>query len=115
MMGWHITVYREQDPKNVLAQWQSGVHGLNWLDPLVREGHAVVVSKNGYPSLYKVKARVLVPMLRIELPSERNTWIAGPDDVIDHAIWKGKSTRDRSALAKSPPDEWLMVEAWDES
>ncbi len=59
MLGWHISVYRQQDdatppataeiPKGKrLAIWQTGMYGLKWLNDLVKAGRATDLGGNGY-------------------------------------------------------------------
>ncbi len=41
-------------------------------------------------------------------------WWSDPHDVLlPH--WLGKTTMDEHALTSCEPEEWLLVEAWDES
>ena len=115
MMGWNITLYRSQDKETALAEWQSGAHGLDWVAPLIQEGRARLLDASGYPSLYLVKADVMLPMLQNEAPDASAVWITGEHDVIDFSLWKGKMTIDRDAIAQCARDEWLLLEVWDES
>jgi len=46
----------------------------------------------------------------------RDNWLCDPWDVITDADkWEGKTVVDRDAVTLCRPDEWLLVEAWDES
>ena len=45
----------------------------------------------------------------------RDNWRCDPWDVIIPDIWEGKTVVDRDAATLCRPDEWLLVEAWDES
>ena len=36
-------------------------------------------------------------------------------DIIDYSKWQGGTARDEQLLADCHPDEWLLVEVWDES
>jgi hypothetical protein len=42
------------------------------------------------------------------------TWSHDAGDVLT-SEWEGKTAIDRAAAAECSPDEWLLVEAWDES
>ena len=44
----------------------------------------------------------------------RNTWVSEPGDILTED-WAGKTVLDHAALAQCPPDEELLIEAWDES
>ena len=48
------------------------------------------------------------------LPNEFPTWVAGVGDVMTDR-WIGRTTVDSQAVEQIEPDEWLLVEAWDES
>eukprot|EP01031_Cornospumella_fuschlensis_P052725 gene52725-64426_t len=63
MLGWHITIYRQEkggdspasfeEPTGMtLAVWQAGLWGLGWINELVEAGHAVCLGGNGYPLKY---------------------------------------------------------------
>ncbi len=111
MLGWHIIVFR-QDNSGVspatftskegsrLAVWQTGLHGLNWIDELVKEAKAVDLGGNGYPLRYTAKSEHLVSHILPEPPLARATWRT----VIDPLV-----------VSQCRPDEWLLIEAWDES
>jgi hypothetical protein len=144
MLGWHISVYR-LIPRDLpaapagtgrpttrrltleamdslrdgfvrgdrLAVWQSGVAGLRWVDEIVASGAAIAASANGYPSLYYAKAVDVVARL-VAPPDATKAWISGPDDILG-AKWAGRTVTDPGAIEACTPDEWLLIEAWDES
>jgi hypothetical protein len=125
MLGWHISVYRlsaesasaaayDAPDRQRLAVWQTGSNGLRWLVELVELGKAKDLGGGGYPQRYSVLARDLIPELADEPPEARSTWVCGPSDIIGDK-WDGKTVIDRDALASCGLDEWLLVEAWDES
>ena len=126
-MGWHIFVYRQisgrdtpstnSDPSGVLlASWQARVNGIDWLKGLVKADKAVHLSDNsGYPVRYSVRTGAVVPIVLHGPPHARRVWIAGPTDIIDSDHWPGRTTVDQRAIELCRPDEWLQVEAWDES
>ncbi len=66
MLGWHITVYRQEggcdSPASfeaptgaTLAVWQADIGGLKWIDALVDKGLAVCLGGNGYPMEYTAR------------------------------------------------------------
>ena len=125
MLGWNISIYRQkgggsspaapESPKGTrLAVWQAGWNGLAWLDELMKAGKVLNLGGNGYPSWYTATAAELRPRLVDEPPEAYATWISGLGDIIS-SQWEGKTVIDREALAACSPDEWLLIEAWDES
>jgi len=125
MLGWHISVYRQADNRAApattksrkgarLAVWQAGWDGLKWIGELASEGKAIDLGGNGYPCSYTAIAEHLIPHIVDGPPGARNTWVFGTTDTITEN-WEGKTMIDREAAADCRPDEWLMIEAWDES
>ncbi len=124
MLGWHISVYRQEDggskaataasPQGTrLAVWQANWHGLDWLHELVSAGNAIDPGGNGYPRRFTATAEYLIP--RIKEPPEANAvWISDPSDILTDK-WAGKTVVDLDAIAQSGMGEWLLVVAWDES
>ena len=101
-LGWHITVFRQQhDESNPadfksatstrLAVWQAGVDGLDWIGELVKQQQAIRLGGDGYPSRFTATAKHIIPRIR------------------------GKTTKDPDAMKACRPDEWLLIEVWDES
>lgn len=125
MMGWRISVYRRDSndgddataqPRDGerLAVWQTSVGGLQWVDALVKAGNASVIAEGGYPNRYMATATRVLPSLLNGPPQARAVWVCGPEDVISDG-WPGKTVIDRAAIERCAPDEWLLLEAWDES
>lgn len=139
MLGWHISVYRlpniEPAPAGDvklkrgldralqaaaethgerLGAWQTGLSGLDWLDELVKKREAVDLGGNGYPTRYAGPARTVLPQLTDDPPAARRVWASDPGDILLPS-WDGKTSFDRALAAACDPDEWLLVEAWDES
>lgn len=96
-----------------IAVWQSGAAGSRWIDEIVESGAAIAVSTQGYPSVFYAKALDVLP--RLDSPPDANEiWVAGPDDILGEG-WAGRTVIDTGAVAACAPDEWLLIEAWDES
>jgi hypothetical protein len=96
-----------------IAVWQSGLGGLDWIDELVKSRAAIAARGDGYPSVFYAKAVDVVP--RLAAPPEANrTWLSGPGDILTEG-WAGRTVVDQGAAATCTPDEWLLIEAWDES
>jgi hypothetical protein len=124
MIGWHISVYQQSDGGNSpatldategtrIAVWQSNEYGLRWLDELAAEGKAVDLGGNGYPNRYTATAEHLLPRILAKPPEARDIWIG--EGTVDPEVWVGKTLIDGVAAGKCRLDEWLLVEAWDES
>jgi hypothetical protein len=125
MLGWHVSVYRQEDggaspatwdsrQGTRLAVWQTDLFGLEWLDELVKAGKARDLRGNGYPNRYTAPAQYLIPQVIDKPPEANKTWVCGPDDVIGPG-WDGKTVTNPRAAGQCRPDEWLLVVAWDES
>lgn len=125
MLGWHISVFSQADggacparfdtPRGQrLAVWQAGPAGLDWLDQLVAAGQARSLGGNGYPNRYTAPAAALVPVIVDAPPHANKTWISGYGNILTEK-WEGTTVTDRAALYTCPRDEWLLIEAWDES
>ena len=125
MLGWHISVYRQTDdgvspataqsPTGTrVAVWQTGLGGLEWFDELVKAGKAIDLSGDGYPSRYTAAAEYLLPQILDKPLRALVTWMSGTDDVLTEK-WEGKTVVDREVVAVCRRDEWLLIEAWDES
>lgn len=125
MLGWNISVYRQADgggsPATVdaergsrLAVWQTGLAGLEWIDQLVAAGHAVDFGGGGYPNRYSAVARHLIPPILAGPPEANKVWTCGLHDIIGPG-WEGRTVIDQGTVDNCRPDEWLFVEAWDES
>jgi hypothetical protein len=126
MWGWWIAVFRQAQGGHVpasadgelgtrLAVWQTPPNGLNWLNELVRAGDAIALGGNGYPLWFTARSDQLLPPILGGPPHANPVWNSGPDDLIDNAVWLGRTTIYSAAVDSCRPDEWLVVEAWDES
>lgn len=124
MLGWDIAVIRPHEPLlglddprldpssekfssvrsspilrgDTLASWSAGLGGLSWLD---EPAPCRELRGGGYPSVYAVPAEVVLTRVDLDFVSARY-----PETV---------SSLDLSAVAAIPSDEWLLVEAWDQS
>ena len=127
MLGWHLSVYRQADGGDSpatfeckqgvrLAVWQTDVDGLDWLIDLAKEGKAMDLGGNGYPSRFTARAEILVPHLAGGSFPANETWVIGEGSYFpDPKAWIGKTQVDQESAQQCPPEEWLLVEVWDES
>ena len=125
MLGWHITVYRQEtgggSPASFdaptgasLAVWQTGLSGLDWIDELVNKGLASCLGGNGYPTKYTAQLKHLQETILGGPPHANQTWHHDEGDVLTEK-WLGKTTIDHAALSRCDPDQWVLLEVWDES
>lgn len=125
MLGWHISIYRQTDegaspatdeaPLGArLSVWQTGLGGLDWVYELVKTGEAIDLGGNGYPCRFTAMAASLIPRIMDEPPGARRVWSSGLHDILTEK-WEGKTVIDRAVIEACRPDEWLLIEAWDES
>ena len=116
MLGWGISVHKQkvggESPATFLtpegtrvAVWQTGIHGLDWLEELVRAGKAIDLGGNGYPCRYTAPARYLISEIVDSPPMARDNWRCDPGDVIIPEYGKERqwsiATRSRSVAPTS--------------
>lgn len=66
MLGWWITVFSDADrqEQHLIALWECGIGGADWLDELCQAGHAEQTENNGgYPNVYQTRAKHIAPWL----------------------------------------------------
>ena len=97
-----------------LAVWQTGLRGREWLDDLVQKLHAVDLGGNGYPSRYSAMAMEVIPIVLPKPPFAHDVWYHDPGDILTER-WHGKTFMDHEGLANCAPEEWLLIEVWNES
>ncbi len=125
MLGWHIGVYRQKDggaeaatfssaKGDRIAVWQARLGGLDWVNELFQEGRAIRLGANGYPSSFTARASDVLPILAEGPPEARKHWVSGPNDILTDK-WEGKTTFNDEVSRACDPEEWLIIEAWDES
>ena len=124
MLGWHVRVCRQQnegthpasfgaDQGACLAVWQTGVYGLDWIYELVKEANAIDLGGNGYPCEFTATAGHLTEALK-RAPHTNATGVTRERDILSRD-YLGKTTVSSEAIGACRPDEWLVVEAWDQS
>ena len=65
---------------------------------------------NGYPS----QAQHLVEQILKGPPEANECWLYDRHDILGKD-WPGRTMNDLTAAGECRPEEWLLVEAWDES
>ena len=66
MLGWWITVFSDADRQepHLIALWECGIGGADWLDELCQAGNAEQTeNKGGYPNVYQTQAKHIAPWL----------------------------------------------------
>ncbi|MGE7137423.1 hypothetical protein ACQKIE_07305 [Luteibacter sp. NPDC031894] len=127
MLGWSITVRiaplkgAKLGPESILARWMTDASGLAWLHPLLDQGRVLQTKKNGYPNEYRGLAGDILPLLQTDAMQPRGlgAWVFGLDEGEEYAIPPGGMVADAvrydDRIAACRDDQWLTIEAWDQS
>jgi hypothetical protein len=85
------------------------------LDRRTRQaGKAIALPGSGYPDHFFAQARHLLPEILEEPPHANAIWVRDSGDVLTER-WVARTSVDCAAADECSPDEWLLVEAWDQS
>jgi hypothetical protein len=125
MLGWNISVYRQTNEGNSpatedslmgtrVAIWQTGLDGLDWIQALVKDAKAIDLGGTGYPWRFTAKSEHLIPRITAGPPKANRIWVHEVHDVLGEG-WEGKTVIDHDAARACRPEEWMLIEAWDES
>ena len=120
MLGFEVMIWRETEanmPKPWewrVARWLTGTNGLAWLDGWAATGQVKNLGGNGYPLHFRIKAGTLAQVLAGGLPANDSPLVIGDDYVLPRGF-NGTLELDAAKLQACPEDEWLVVEAWDQS
>jgi hypothetical protein len=68
----------------------------------------------GYPVRYRSTAGVILPILAAGIPSGENPQIIG-DDYLMPENWRGDVVIDTDKIKDCKPDDFLLMDAWDQS
>ncbi len=129
MLGYWIVVStqtpEERDAiidrkKSVLAEWETGVGGIRWLEKLVEEGKASKLRGDGYPNRYTSTADIVLPLITGDAikPADDGIWVFGMDEGEEYAQppgWMGKVNLRPESIRTCPTNAALTIDAWDQS
>ena len=111
MIGWRIVV-SSQTPEErdraeidareatILAEWEIGLEGIDWLQQLAQDGKATQLSVSGYPNRYMARADDVLPLL--------DNW-RGEIERRAYHIFEWHADR----IAACPAEQVLTIDAWD--
>lgn len=119
MLGWLVIVSTSSSEEsnvsdNVIARWEVGPGGTNWIEKLVRSGKAEQQSFSGYPSRYIARAGDILPLLAEGPPAHTGPAIFG-DDYVLPANWRGQVTMYSERIQSCTNESMLTIDAWDQS
>ena len=69
---------------------------------------------DGYPRRYTATAEHIIPRIIDDPPEALPIWACDEGDLITEK-WEGETVIDIEIAKQCHPNEWLVVEAWDES
>jgi hypothetical protein len=124
MNGFHFSVYRtgirgdhpptfETEQGYKLSTWQTLTDGLGWLTQLVANEKAIDLGGDGYPYRYAARKQAIHQQI-LSPPNRNKKWHSDPDDQLGSG-WQEPTTIFPDVIEDCPPDEWLLIEVWDES
>lgn len=118
MIGWWIVIAQQTPAERdagadqkaaTLANWETSVSGIDWIENLVEEGKATQLSHGGYPDRYTAFARDVLPLIDGGPPAHKGPTIFG-DDYVMPGDWTGNVMIDREKITACLPDQILTID-----
>jgi len=122
-MGWLTSIYRQTEGRDTpatfgtvagpqLVFWYSSTFGLDWIEALVRDGKAIDLGGDAYPSRYTITVANFLPEIVHGPPGTAHVADGEPPRP-DKETWTGSDKVNRAAIAECSMHEWLLVDSWD--
>ena len=107
MLGWSFCILnlppekadrlfgRDAHAPFVLATWEAGIGGLDWVETLRKAGKATQLKNGGYPNRYTALAADVLPLIQGDgvKPVDDGVWTLGVDQGAEYALppgWMGQ-------------------------
>ncbi|MEQ1760412.1 MAG: hypothetical protein ABL986_19030 [Vicinamibacterales bacterium] len=84
------------------------------MSSLAKAGLAVDYGGGGYPRILTARARDILPVILAGPPDMHERWVLDLDSAIV-GDWPGQTVINKLEANQCPPEEWLLIVAWDES
>lgn len=121
MSGWW-TIISTETPEQLadmtkvnkdalLATWEAGLFGADWIAQLCTQGKATQLTFNGFPNRYTASADVIVPLLQAGISEAQDGEF--PQDTLTG--WPGSITVHPERIAACERGQLLSIEVWDQS
>ena len=122
MIGWWIVVVQRTpeewdatlNKEAVLANWETSLSGIDWIEALVKAGKVAQLSRGGYPNRYTAVACEILPHIVGGPPRHDGPTIMG-DDYVMPGSWMGNVQIHHDKIAACPSDQILTIDVWDQS
>ncbi|MDR3483182.1 MAG: hypothetical protein P4L91_21000 [Burkholderiaceae bacterium] len=123
MLGWWIVI-AQQAPEEwaaatdrkaaLLANWETSLGGIDWIEKLILAGKATRLLSGGYPNRYAAIARDVLPLIAGGLPAHTGPTVIGEDYVMP-GDWTGNVEINLDKISSCPLGQVLTIEVWDQS
>lgn len=130
MLGWWFCIVnlppdqadkvmgREEKAPFMIADWETGLGGLEWVHKLLKDGTAIQLKNGAYPNRYTAKACDVLPLITGDgvKPADDGVWVFGMDEGEEYALppgWSEKPKLREDNIRRCPPDAVLTIDAWD--
>ena len=130
MLGWSFCILnlppdkadrlfgRDAHAPFVLATWEAGIGGLDWVETLRKAGKATQLKNGGYPNRYTALAADVLPLIQGDgvKPVDDGVWTLGVDQGAEYALppgWMGQPDLRLDNIRGCPLDATLTIDAWD--